>query len=143
MFITSGNKITVGRCRWWGLHKFGVPIKMIALSLERQAQLAVAWRRRRPALDVERETLADRSRLLTHMQKGPRDSEVLQECSCVFVSLLPANPFIDAQTDSLDTQGRPQRNPPATRSQQVSSPEPDEYPFTLRRHLRPRTSHGH
>ena len=25
-------KITVGRSRWWGLHKFGVPIKMISLS---------------------------------------------------------------------------------------------------------------
>ena len=24
-------QITVGRCRWWGLHKFGVPIKMISL----------------------------------------------------------------------------------------------------------------
>ena len=23
---------TVGQCRWWGLHKFGVPIKMISLS---------------------------------------------------------------------------------------------------------------
>ena len=25
-------KITVGRSRWWGLHNFGVPIKMISLS---------------------------------------------------------------------------------------------------------------
>ena len=24
--------LTVGRSRWWGLHKFGVPIKMISLS---------------------------------------------------------------------------------------------------------------
>ena len=29
----AATKITVGRCRWWGLHKFGVPIKMISLSL--------------------------------------------------------------------------------------------------------------
>ena len=28
----AATKITVGRCRWWGLHKFGVPIKMISLS---------------------------------------------------------------------------------------------------------------
>ena len=36
MFIRAAHaatKITVGRCRWWGLHKFGVPIKMISLSL--------------------------------------------------------------------------------------------------------------
>ena len=35
MFIRAAHaatKITVGRCRWWGLHKFGVPIKMISLS---------------------------------------------------------------------------------------------------------------
>ena len=31
---TGDPKITVGRCRWWGLHKFGVPIKMISLSSE-------------------------------------------------------------------------------------------------------------
>ena len=29
----AATKITVGRSRWWGLHKFGVPIKMISLSL--------------------------------------------------------------------------------------------------------------
>ena len=28
----AATKITVGRCRWWGLHKFGVPIKMISLK---------------------------------------------------------------------------------------------------------------
>ena len=28
----AATKITVGRCQWWGLHKFGVPIKMISLS---------------------------------------------------------------------------------------------------------------
>ena len=28
----AATKITVGRCRWWGLHKLGVPIKMISLS---------------------------------------------------------------------------------------------------------------
>ena len=27
----AATKITVGRCRWWGLHKFSVPIKMISL----------------------------------------------------------------------------------------------------------------
>ena len=29
----AATKITVGRCRWWGLHKFGVPIKMISLTI--------------------------------------------------------------------------------------------------------------
>ena len=31
----AATKITVGRGRWWGLHKFSVPIKMISLSLRR------------------------------------------------------------------------------------------------------------
>ena len=32
------GKITVGRCRWWGLHKFGVPIKMISLERGRDGE---------------------------------------------------------------------------------------------------------
>ena len=37
------KKITVGRCLWWGLHKFGVPIKMISLSGLPIVQRIQAW----------------------------------------------------------------------------------------------------
>ena len=63
------TKITVGRCRWWGLHKFGVPIKMISLS-----RGAVSLP---PALDlVPRERRACESiryfRNCTERRSGPR-----------------------------------------------------------------------
>ena len=32
LVVGSEYAVTVGWCRWWGLHKFGVPIKMISLS---------------------------------------------------------------------------------------------------------------
>ena len=56
----AATKITVGRCRWWGLHKFGVPIKMISLSLrDKMIEQGDDMRRQLAAMVQANKALAD------------------------------------------------------------------------------------
>ena len=74
-------KITVGRCRWWGLHKFGVPIKMISLSSQSIPTSSVQERVRSFPLPHWASVLPLR---LTHLclRSGSANGEVLTCSSC-------------------------------------------------------------